>query len=516
MSAVFWATTSEAAERITFNLTPFGEFQIKVADLEAFATTGTRTSELDYYLKRLDPKQLTRLSKLLTTPLKLNPLAIAKFSNSQIGKIAIANFAKGIRGSYNQNGFYALRGAVIAAAFDDSQLTLLNLLHHYPLKTVHLDLDVLSRYFRQASVIAHNREEIERIWFADDGNGDRQLRQKSQQHLAPQIEGQYTWQKRTLRYRNPNRQQAGLFDLYQPDSDRPVSLIAISHGIASNRQTFAYLAKHLASHGFAVAVIEHNEIGLDKFDRFLAGKQAFPNGDNLINNPLDVSAVLDRLESEPSLDLQQVGVVGQSFGGYTSLALSGGKLITDETAEECQAESYPNVLLNLSSLAKCTFNQLGKPQVRLRDPRIKAVIAINPMLGIFGKEGMSSVETPIMIISSTHDLVMPPVAEQIEPFSSLNDNLAKYLVLIEPGTHFSFLQEGLGVLPLPDRDLGPRPIYAYPALKGLSTAFFGLHLAQQQEYQTYLQGKDIAQLNNNAFELAIIQAIAEGELEHFQ
>ena len=515
VSAVFWATTSAAAERVTFNLAPLGEFQIKVADLEAFATTGTITPELNYYLRRLEPQQLNRLSALLTTPLELDPLAIAKFSNSQIGKIAIANFAKGIRGSYSQNGFYALRSAIIAAAFDDSQLTFLNLLRHYPLKTVHLDLEVLAQYYRRAGVIARNREEIERNWFPTLENRQITPDEDSQRHIERAL-GQYTWQVRTLSFQNPNRRQAGLFDLYQPNIERPVPLIAISHGIASNRQTFAYLAKHLASHGFAVAVIEHDAIALNKFDRFLSGKAPFPNGDNLINNPLDVIAVLDRLELEPNIDVERVGVVGQSFGGYTALALSGGELIANKTAAECQADSYPNVLLNLSSLAKCTFNQLDRDRLQVRDDRIKAVMAINPMIGIFGKRGMNSVATPTMIVSGTHDLVMPSVNEQIRPFSWLDEDLAKYLVLIKPGTHFSFLQEGLGVLPIPDTNVGPRPIHAYPALKALSTAFFQLHLAQKSEYRADLDSDRVRQLGNDAFELAIIRAIAESQLEKFE
>ena len=525
IATVCLPTAAAAAERIVFNLAPFGDFQVKVADLEAFVATGAKTPELDYYLNRLTPQQVARLPRLLNTPLELNPLTIANFSNSQVGEIAIKNFAKGVRSDRNQNGFYALRGAIIAAAFDESKLTLLNLLHQYPLKTIHLDLEVLAKYSRQAKIIAHNRQTIERIWFPDRDRHQQAKRNNNsistrssdrQKQSTLARSGEHTWQKRTLTYQNPYRSRSGLFDLYQPAIDRPVPLIAISHGIASNRQTFAYLGRHLASYGFAVAIIEHDEIGLDKFDRFLAGKAAFPDAKNLINNPLDVSAVLDRLESEPNLDLQQVGVVGQSFGGYTALALSGGELIADETAEECEAENYPNVLLNLSSLAKCTFNQLGLSQLQLRDPRIKAVMAINPMIQIFGKEGISSVETPTMIVSGTHDLIMPAVAEQIQPFSWLNEDLAKYLVLVKPATHFSFLQEGLGVLPVPDVNVGPRPIYAYPALKALSTSFFQLHLARQTEYKTYLQSDRAVQFNNDAFELSIIRSIEKIELKKLQ
>ncbi|MEN9870897.1 MAG: hypothetical protein RLZZ171_1885, partial [Cyanobacteriota bacterium] len=289
ISAALLPIAAMAAERITFNIAPFGQFQIKVKDLEAFVATGAKSAELDYYLRRLPAKQQAKLPELLSTPLEFKPLTIAKFTNSTVGEILIKNFGKGIRSQVNRNGFYALRGAMIAAAFDDEGLTLINLLHHYPLKTVYLDLEVLTQYLEQATKLATNREVIDRTWFVDHqpqlqhkalGVGDR-LEGK----LDLEIPGQYSWQKRTLTYKNPHRQQTSLFDLYQPEIERPVPLIAISHGLASNRKTFAYLAKHLTSYGFAVAVIEHDDISLAKFDRFLAGIEPFPKANNLIEQP---------------------------------------------------------------------------------------------------------------------------------------------------------------------------------------------------------------------------------------
>ncbi|MEY4519063.1 MAG: hypothetical protein RLZZ499_1662 [Cyanobacteriota bacterium] len=517
ISAALLPIAAMAAERITFNIAPFGQFQIKVKDLEAFVATGSKSAELDYYLRRLPAKQQAKLPELLSTPLEFKPLTIAKFTNSTVGEILIKNFGKGIRSQVNRNGFYALRGAMIAAAFDDEGLTLINLLHHYPLKTVHLDLEVLTQYLEQATKLATNREVIDRTWFGGHQNQHQHkvLGDRLEGELDLEIPGQYSWQKRTLTYKNPHRQQTSLFDLYQPEIERSVPLIAISHGLASNRKTFAYLAKHLASYGFAVAVIEHDDISLAKFDRFLAGIEPFPQANNLVDQPLDISSVLDRLESESNLDLDQVGIVGQSFGGYSALALSGGKLIPDQSIAECQTEDDSDVLLDLSSLAQCTFNQLYKSPVQLRDPRVKAVIAINPMAKIFGSTGMSEIKTPTMIISGSNDLIMPPVAEQIEPFSWLKEK-EKYLVLVKPATHFSFLQESLGVLPVPDDVVGPRPIYAYPALKTLTTAFFQVYLAQQPKYQTYLQRDRIPQLDNNAFELLIMRNLDPAKLEQFK
>ncbi|HEY9770199.1 MAG TPA: alpha/beta hydrolase [Coleofasciculaceae cyanobacterium] len=515
VSSVFFSFSVAAAERIAFNFPPLGQFDIKVEDLEAFANQGEISAELAYYLDRLPPEQLARLPEILSTPLEFDPLTIAKFSNSSIGEAVIKNFGKGIRGDIERNGFYALRGAIIAAAFDDRGLTIINLLRQFPLSTVYLDLKVLTQYIQLGTALASNREAINQTWFADDEHRQGANNHHTELNRLPdlKISGKYTWNKQTITYNNPRRPNPGYFDLYQPSTKQPVSLIVISHGVASNRLTFAYLAKHLVSHGFAVAVIEHDDISLNKFDRFLAGQERFPEPNNLIDQPLDVKYALDKLESESKINLQQVGIIGQSFGGYTSLALAGGELIADQTATECEPENYRDVLLDLSSLAKCTLNELNQPRIQLKDPRIKAVIAINPMGKIFGKAGMSSIQVPTMLVSGTNDLIMPPVTEQIRPFSWLDGDLDKYLVLFKPGTHFSFLQEGLGVLPIPNTVVGPSPTSAHPALKTLSTAFFKVYLAQQPEYQTYLQSDRSNQLSNDVFELSIIRFLTTAQLE---
>jgi predicted dienelactone hydrolase len=524
VSAVFFPVAVVAAEKITFNFPPFGQFNVKIDDLETFVTTGEVSSELAYYLDRLSPQQVARLPELLSTPLEFHPLTIAKFSNSTIGEAVLKNFGKGIRANVNQNGFLALRGAIIAAAFDRQGLTAMNVLRQFPLETIYVDLQVLDQYIRQGEKLFKQRKVLDREFFTNYQSQAKTLSNNNLE-LGKQVNlrtpGQYLWQKQTFTYNNPNRLQPGYFDLYQPEVNHPVPLIVISHGLASNRQTFAYLGKHLASYGFAVGVIEHDDISLDRFDNFLSGTAKFPEPNNLIDQPLDVKYVLDRLEQESQvnsqlkkkINLQQVGIIGQSFGGYTSLALAGGKLIADKTARECQNENYQDVLLDLSSLARCTSNQLPASQYQLRDPRIKAVIAINPLGKIFGQTGMSSIKIPTMIIAGTNDLITPPVAEQIEPFTWLNHDLEKYLVLVKPGTHFSFLQEGLGVLPVPDDVVGPSPTSAHPGLKAISTAFFKVHLTHQLKYQNYLQSDRQRLLNNDAFKFSIIRTLTPTQLE---
>jgi predicted dienelactone hydrolase len=458
---------------------------------------------LAYYTNRLRPEQVAKLPTLLSTPLELNPLTVANFSNSLIGEAVIKNFGKGIRSDLNHNGFYAIRSAAIASGFAPEGLTIINLLHHFPLETIYIDLQFLGQYLDHWFQLLEDREIIARTFFQPN------IVEKPNFLQQP---GQLSWSKETLTYKNPHRSFTGYFDLYIPRYHDPVPVIIISHGIASSRRTFAYLAKHLVSHGFAVVVIEHPDTNLDKFDGFLEGSELFPKSINLIEQPRDVQYVLDKLEQQArtnpklknKLTLQQIGAIGQSFGGYTVLALGGGKLDRDESAQECQEDQYDRVLLDLSSLAKCTFNDLPPRNYQLQDKRIKAIIAINPLGKIFGQEGISNIKIPTMIVSGTNDLVTPPVAEQIIPFTWLKTP-QKYLVLVQPGTHFSFLEEGIGVLPVPDNLVGPSSHLAHPAIQALSTGFFKTYIAQESKYQIYLTRDRVAAINSLPFQLSLIR-----------
>ena len=509
-----------AAERITLNVPPFGQFYVQIDDLENFVQTGEATPELAYYLKRLSPRQVEKLPELLSTQLEVNPLSIAKFTKSTVGEAVIQNFGKGIRADVGLNGFFALRGAIIAAAFDERGLTVMNLLNQFPLENIYVDLPVLNQYLKRGATLLRNRDALEEEFFADN---EANLNIVNQTPPLENLErtGVYKWKKSTKTFRNPRRSQNGYFDLYQPKTELSVPLVIISHGLFSNRQTFGYLAQHFASYGLAVAVIEHDDISLNKFDHFLSGTEKFPEPNSLIDQPLDVKYLIDQLELESQLNLQnkykinfaQIGVIGQSFGGYTSLALAGGGLIADHFAEECQPESYRDVLLDLSSLARCTLNELEDSRFYLRDPRIKAAISINPFGKVFGASGLEKIEIPTMIIAGTQDIFLPPVSEQIKPFTWLNEDLNKYLVLMKSGTHFSFLREGSEVFPISNNIVGTSPSSAYSALQALGTAFFKAHLTHEWKYQTYLTNEHIKVLNNNKFQFRLLHSLTELELQ---
>lgn len=129
--------------------------------------------------------------------------------------------------------------------------------------------------------------------------------------------------------------------VYYPRDDRgPVPVILFSHGLGGSRETYAYLGRHWAGHGYVVVHVQH--IGSDdsvwkgQTQQMARMKQAALDPRNALNRPADIHFALDRLERlqaedgplKGRLDLSRVGMGGHSFGAHTTLAVAGQAFIT--------------------------------------------------------------------------------------------------------------------------------------------------------------------------------------------
>ena len=85
--------------------------------------------------------------------------------------------------------------------------------------------------------------------------------------------------------------------------------------------------------------------------------------------------MLDRLTQDygKRIDVENVGMIGQSFGGYTTLILAGAKINWNSLNRDC-----PNLdsSWNLSWLIQCLALQIpvAISEGELQDERIKAAI----------------------------------------------------------------------------------------------------------------------------------------------
>lgn len=270
----------------------------------------------------------------------------------------------------------------------------------------------------------------------------------------------------------------------------------------------------MASYGFAVAVPEHPGSNSEQLRSLFSGRTneiAEPN--EFINRPLDVKYLLDRLQlldsSSPSfqLNLQQVGVIGQSFGGYTALALAGASLNFKQLKQDCKnlKDNW-----NVSLLLQCQALQLPSTQYNLSDQRIKAAIAINPITSsVLGQAGLSQIKIPVMIVSGSSDTIAPALPEQILPFSWLNVP-DKYLVLIERATHFSIIgpsQPGQDPVTLPSQAIGPTPAIARRYMSALSVAFCETYIAGNTQYRPYLNSSYTQAISQAPLGISLVQSL---------
>ncbi len=510
-----------SAERIKFFYPPFGEFTISVTDLEIFAREGRITPDFAFYTQQVTPGQLEVLRELLRRQFLISPVTVSQVAYSPTGDVLLNRLGNVIRTEVNQNGERALRAAFILAAAEPDGLNVVDLLRKFPSRDIRLDLPASLKVARSASDIFQRRDQI--LAAIKEATPIPPPPEDLSAVVNLQAPGSLKYRREFLRVINPQRSQPVPVDLYIPvGAQLPVPLVVISHGIASDRTTFAYLARHLASHGLAVAVLEHPDTSSEAFRRFLGGLQGSPNASDIVDRPLDITYLLNTLQERSQADpawrnqinLQAVGVIGQSFGGYTALAVAGAPIDSRQLDRDLRDRCNTQTLdFNLSMLLQCRGTELSVQTYDLRDDRVKAVIAINPVGSVlFGKQGLERIRIPTMIIAGTDDYFAPPVPEQLYPFSWLKTS-DRYLLIMDQGTHFSFLgDDEPGVFSVPDGLIGPNPALARPPLQALSVVFFRKYLFNQREYRTYLTSPYVVHLPKPPFVFNLLTSLTEAEL----
>lgn len=506
----FLALPSLSAERVFANYGPL-ERDISVEVLETYARTGQLTEELEVYSRYLSPEQLEQLRTGLLIPADLDVVAVSQFLYTPQGEALLKALGGIIQTAGRLNGQKAIRAALILAAADPEEgLTVLNVLKHFPTEGIRLDLGRTAELARAviAEIEATSRVTAQiRQQAMAEAAGDEEGDSSFSSQIALFSPGPYLWEKRVF-------DQAVLpTDLYVPDAPR-ATLIVISHGLGGNRTTLAYLASHLVSHGFAVAVVEHPGSNAEQLDALFAGQaREAVEQEELVGRPVAIQTLLDELETiaqaDPALqnriNFQQVGMLGQSLGAYTTLALAGASVDLERLASRCPPAITQ---LNLSLLLQCLVPSLPLPLPPLQDSRVKAAIAINPLdSAVFGPQGLANIAVPTMIVAGSADTVTPALAEQVRPFTWLQTP-ERYLLLMEGGTHFSTIfdpQVTEETIPLPEAIIGPKPELAQRYVKVMSLAFFKTHLSGESTYRQYLDASYAQALSQATLPISLIR-----------
>ena len=513
--ALFPSFPISAAEKIKFSIEPLGDFNVSINSLEIFAQDCKITPDLAFYTNHLTPEELIKFRTLLNKSFPLSSIEAFQFFNTSFGKEIIKQLSLAINSPPDQSQPF-LKGAIISAAVNPNGFKIIDVLKNYGSPILALNLKTIRNTINEADNLYHTADRVF-AWL------DRQALTETLPNNSINLSdlsqaGKNTWTSENLTIPRPNDDPVTAFVYLPQKLAKPAPVVIIAPGLNSDFQALSYVAKHLASHGFATVGIDFPESDNQRMLDALQGLDTFPNPNAWMNQPKDVSLVLNTLEqkmqSDPNwqgkLDLKNVGILGHSLGGYTATAIGGARVQWPDVLKKCATLNNPNQInLNPALLWQCQGIDGAPPVGDLRDPRIKAVIAINPVTNpAFGNDGVNQLSVPMMFIAGSSDIFAPPLSQQITPFTALNKD-DKYLLLVKNSTHLSFDQ---GTDQLPDFIVGAGQKLAYDYLKSISLAFFNLYLNQQQEFKPHLTDAAVQKMGKEPLPLHLIKSLTQEQL----
>ncbi|MGK7881183.1 MAG: alpha/beta hydrolase [Crocosphaera sp.] len=520
LAAILTVLPVYAQSRLVFIYPPIN-LSLGIDSLELFANEGVINRELAYYmnLAGVNDEEKEAFRQALLKKVELDPVQVSRFFNSPMGQELLHRVGHLFSIQGGRNGLHPIRGAMVQAAFDEEGLSLLNFLRYLPVN-MQFNLEEILRAANYLELLGQGTNAIvtemksisaetrERETVPNFSN-IRDIRQRGDYGVAPS---------RRVRLFDESRQREFDVVLVQPQRWREgkTPVIVFSHGLASRPEDFEEDVRQLASYGYVVALPQHPGSDFNQLQEMLQGfSREIMKVDEYIDRPLDVSYVIDELERRNRiefggrLDLNNVGVMGHSFGGYAALALAGAKLDFDILEEICGRNLWGP---NLSLLLQCRALELPRKDYNFRDERITSALVINPVTSaVFGAKGLSQVSIPVFLAAGSSDPATPAAIEQLQAFVWINTD-DKYFALVEGQAHVNFTKldaQMKAVLDsLPDLSIpNQKVIDTYG--NALLVAFSEVYVAENEEFLPYLTSSYAKYISREPNPLHLVQDDAE-------
>ncbi len=256
-------------------------------------------------------------------------------------------------------------------------------------------------------------------------------------------------------------------------------LVIVSHGYSNAPASMTWLTENLASKGYVVAAIHHEDPNPYVVS---ADKRAAPN----FNRPADIAFVTAQLRTTlgNQIDPAKVALIGYSQGGYGVLTAGGATLDPEG----------PNMALVAGGwLKKVARGAAAAGEIVV--PDIKAIIALAPAGGFpksaWGAEGLSAIKAPLLLIQGDADPVVDYKSGALAVFGGAV-NADRYLLTYKQAGH------AVALNPVPpemrgsvwDMDWFEDPIWRQDRINAINlhfiTAFLALHMRGETDKRTYL------------------------------
>ena len=514
-------TSAQAADTVVIRYGPLEE-SVSLEELKKSTETGKLPASLGTYTKRMTEEQRRFLVEGLKIRIPINVITLDRLINTQIGTTILSDVSTAIsRG--DQAGLQAMKGGLVLGANSPQGLSILSFIAAYPSQRLVINLP-------QAITVARSLNgafiRTQRFMFGLSPQvNPKDIKVAS---LDPTQAGSAQVQTLKLNFNDQKRQRQIPLDVYfstAATANKPV--IVFSHGWGSVRTDLRYLAEHLASRGYVVAALEHPGSNETASKAVKKNKNQLVAPQEFLDRPRDISFILDELEKlnqtannplQGKLATNNVMVVGYSFGGGTALALAGGELQIENLKQRCQQNLST---ANLGERVQCAGQALPEKTYQLRDARIKQAIALNPTTSLmFGETGLTKVQIPTLILSSSADKITPPLTEQVIGFAKIPS--PKWLVGVVGGSHLSVIDPSLppyqeGKPPILNKEVtGKQAQDVRKFLKGITLAMAAQLTPQASQYAPFLTS-DYAQISSTRlFPLRIVRELSPEMIQEAQ
>jgi predicted dienelactone hydrolase len=257
-------------------------------------------------------------------------------------------------------------------------------------------------------------------------------------------------------------------------------LVVVSHGYSNATVAMSWLTENLASKGYVVAAIRHEDPPITDRSKF---------AEPLLRRPIDIAFVArtlqDTLATEGLVDPQRIALIGYSMGGYGVLASAGGAL---DPAGPGMTFVPGGLLL--------PYARGGALRDEILVRGLKAVVAISPAggsWGAWGSDGLRQILAPLLLISGDSDRTVD-YATGARAFFDGATGTQRYLLTFRNGGH------NLGLAPVPDAmrqrlwdlDWFEDPVWRKDRIVAINlhviTAFLDLYVRGDPTRSAYIDG----------------------------
>jgi predicted dienelactone hydrolase len=215
-----------------------------------------------------------------------------------------------------------------------------------------------------------------------------------------------------------------------PPAGTGYPLVVVSHGYSNDPAAMTWLTENLASKGYVVAAIRHDDPPITD-----SSKYSGP----LLRRPLDIVFVAESLRKTLGgelVDASRVALIGYSLGGYGVLTAAGALL---------DPAGFPNKMVPGGLLLP--YVRGGALQRTISVQGLRAVVAISPAGGrapaAWGSDGLLGITAPLLLIAGDSDRTVDYSTGARAAFDQAR-NAPRYLLTFKGAGH------SIGLNPAPD------------------------------------------------------------------